>query len=89
MNLRNLLRRKPRPAGVDTEIWRAVARHPKKIVKPASLLNPDDIRDKTFTTHRFREGYDMNEVDDYLDHVRDTINRLAKTLETLQKAQTK
>jgi DivIVA domain-containing protein len=39
----------------------------------------------TFTTHRFREGYDMDEVDDYLDHIRDTISRLTKTLETLQK----
>lgn len=83
MNLRNLLRRKPRPAGVDTEIWRAMARHPKKIVKPASLLNPDDIRDKTFTTHRFREGYDMDEVDDYLDDVRRTVGRLARTCRSL------
>lgn len=83
MNLRNLFRRKPRPAGVDTEIWRAVARHPKKIVKPASLLRPDDIRDKTFTTHWFREGYDMGEVDDYLDEVRVTVNRLARTCRSL------
>lgn len=85
MNLRNLLRRKPRPAGVDTEIWRAVARHPKKIVKPESLLNPDDIRDKTFTTHRFREGYDMDEVDDYLDDVRRTVGRLARTCRSLSR----
>lgn len=65
-----------------TSVWQLVS-------QPLPLLTPNDVRDKTFTTHRFREGYDMNEVDDYLDHVRDTINRLAKTLETLQKAQTK
>nr|WP_123644931.1 DivIVA domain-containing protein [Bifidobacterium mongoliense] len=49
------------------------------------LLTPNDVRDQEFSTHRFREGYDMDEVDDYLDHVRDTINRLTKTLKTLQK----
>lgn len=65
-----------------TSVWQLVS-------QPLPLLTPNDVRDKTFTTHRFREGYDMDEVDDYLDHVRDTINRLTKTLKTLQKAQTK
>ncbi len=61
-----------------TSVWQLVS-------QPLPLLTPNDVRDQEFSTHRFREGYDMNEVDDYLDHVRDTINRLAKTLETLQK----
>ncbi|WP_301452393.1 DivIVA domain-containing protein [Bifidobacterium mongoliense] len=65
-----------------TSVWQLVS-------APLPLLTPNDVRDQEFSTHRFREGYDINEVDDYLDHVRDTINRLAKTLETLQKAQTK
>lgn len=79
----NPFRRKPRPVGVDTEIWRAVARHPKPIVKPLSLLTPNDIRDQVFTTHRFREGYDMDEVDDYLDEVRRTLARFARTCRSL------
>lgn len=61
-----------------TNVWQLVS-------QPLPLLTPNDVRDQEFSTHRFREGYDMNEVDDYLDHVRDTINRLAKTLKTLQK----
>lgn len=61
-----------------TSVWQLVS-------QPLPLLTPNDVRDQEFSTHRFREGYDMDEVDDYLDHVRDTINRLAKTLETLQK----
>ena len=61
-----------------TSVWQLVS-------APLPLLTPNDVRDQEFSTHRFREGYDMNEVDDYLDHVRDTISRLAKTLETLQK----
>lgn len=80
----NPFRRKPRPVGVDTEIWRLVAISPRVCGKN-SLLTPNDIRDQVFSTHRFREGYDMDEVDAYLDHIRDTISRLAKTLETLQK----
>ena len=83
MRIRNPFHRKPRPAGIDTEIWRAVAQHRKAIVKPTNLLTPNDIRDKTFTTHRLREGYDMDEVDDYLDEVRVTVNRLARTRRSL------
>ena len=71
-----------RESPLITSVWQLVS-------APLPLLTPNDVRDQEFSTHRFREGYDMNEVDDYLDHVRDTINRLAKTLETLQKAQTK
>ena len=71
-----------RESPLITSVWQLVS-------QPLPLLTPNDVRDQEFSTHRFREGYDMNEVDDYLDHVRDTINRLAKTLKTLQKAQTK
>ena len=67
-----------RESPLITSVWQLVS-------QPLPLLTPNDVRDQEFSTHRFREGYDMNEVDDYLDHVRDTINRLTKTLKTLQK----
>ena len=51
-----------------------------------NLLTPGDVRDATFDmTPLFHRGYDPDQVDELLDRVRDTINRLAKTLETLQK----
>lgn len=61
-----------------TSVWQLVS-------APLPLLTPNDVRDQEFSTHRFREGYDMNEVDDYLDHVRDTIKRLTVTIHSLQK----
>lgn len=61
-----------------TSVWQLVS-------APLPLLTPNDVRDQEFPTHRFREGYDMNEVDDYLDHVRDTIKRLTVTIHSLQK----
>lgn len=76
------MRKHERQSPLITSVWQLVA-------QPLPLLTPNDVRDQVFSTHRFREGYDMDEVDDYLDHIRDTISRLAKTLETLQKAQTK
>ncbi|WP_106506347.1 DivIVA domain-containing protein [Brachybacterium timonense] len=52
-------------------------------------LMPEDLENKRFTPVRFSEGYDMDEVDDYLDHdilprLRELIdenNRLTKELE--------
>lgn len=35
------------------------------------MVSVDDIRNKTFQTVRFREGYDVDEVDDFLDEVID------------------
>jgi DivIVA domain-containing protein len=32
-------------------------------------LTPDDVRAKRFACTRLREGYDMGEVDDFLDEV--------------------
>jgi DivIVA domain-containing protein len=75
--------KKCRPCGVDTEIWRLVARHP--IVRGKSLLAPDDIRDRVFSTRRLREGYDMGEVDDFLDEVRATVTRLGATCRSLSR----
>ncbi|MEO6605667.1 MAG: DivIVA domain-containing protein, partial [Aeromicrobium sp.] len=32
-------------------------------------LTPEDVRNKRFTPVRLREGYDMGEVDQFLDEV--------------------
>lgn len=37
------------------------------------MLTPKDVHDKEFDTHRLREGYDMDQVDAFLDEVADTI----------------
>ena len=43
-----------------------------------ALLTPKDIREHTFQTVRFKEGYDVDEVDDFLDQVTQTVETLAK-----------
>lgn len=40
------------------------------------LKTPRDIHEKKFTTHRFKEGYDMDEVDSFMDDVEDTVREL-------------
>jgi DivIVA domain-containing protein len=57
------------------------------------LLTADDVRAVTFATTRIRAGYDMDEVDTFLDGVEHTIAELTKALatardhETIQRAQ--
>jgi DivIVA domain-containing protein len=46
----------------------------------SDLLTPGDVQAKQFRTHRFIEGYDMDEVDDFLDRCAETILRMAATL---------
>ena len=41
------------------------------------LLTPNEIRTCEIGTHRLREGYDTNEVDEILDSVADTMDVLA------------
>ncbi len=41
-------------------------------------LTPEDVRKKTFTPVRLREGYDMGEVDQFLDEVEVELTRLLK-----------
>ena len=41
-------------------------------------LTPDDIRNKRFTAVRFKEGYDLEEVDTFLDEIEDTLTSLFK-----------
>ncbi|MET0447362.1 MAG: DivIVA domain-containing protein, partial [Aeromicrobium sp.] len=39
-------------------------------------LTPEDVRNKRFTPVRLREGYDMGEVDQFLDEVEAELERL-------------
>ena len=41
-------------------------------------LTPEDIRNKRFTAVRFKEGYDLDEVDLFLDEIEDTLAELIK-----------
>jgi DivIVA domain-containing protein len=41
-------------------------------------LTPEDVRSKRFTPVRLREGYDMGEVDQFLDEVEAELERLAQ-----------
>lgn len=50
------------------------------------MLTPKEVRTAQLTVHRFREGYDTDEVDDLLDACADTIETLAKVLESIVKA---
>ncbi len=41
-------------------------------------LTPEDVQNKEFTTVRLREGYDMQEVDEFLDEVEAELARLLR-----------
>jgi len=43
-----------------------------------ALLTPKDIKEHTFQTVRFKEGYDVDEVDDFLDQVTETVEALGR-----------
>jgi DivIVA domain-containing protein len=47
-------------------------------------LSPEDVHKKTFTPVRLREGYDMGEVDQFLDEVEVELARLLKENEDLR-----
>jgi len=46
-------------------------------------LTPQDVRDKMFTSVRFKQGYDEDEVDAFLDRVEEELTRLASDKERL------
>ncbi len=48
-------------------------------------LTPEDIVNKRFQSTKFREGYDQDEVDDFLDEVVVEMRRLASENEGLVK----
>lgn len=43
----------------------------------STMLTPEDVEQTKFHTHRFHEGYDTDEVDEFMDKAKDTIKRLA------------
>ena len=47
-------------------------------------LTPEDVSNKRFTTVRLREGYDMTEVDQFLDEVEAELARLTKENDDLR-----
>src|SRR6185436_57775 len=47
-------------------------------------LTPEDVSNKTFTPVRLREGYDMGEVDQFLDEVEVELTRLHAENEDLR-----
>jgi DivIVA domain-containing protein len=47
-------------------------------------LTPEDVHEKTFTPVRLREGYDMGEVDQFLDEVEAELIRLRQENEELR-----
>jgi DivIVA domain-containing protein len=51
----------------------SITRHAPYLGGEADLLTPADIRNKVFTTVRLREGYDLAQVDTFLDQVETTL----------------
>lgn len=49
-----------------------------------ALLTTDDIVNKKFQPTKFREGYDQDEVDDFLDEVVNTLDAMTKERDTLK-----
>src|ERR687898_129361 len=47
-------------------------------------LTPEDVQNKEFTTVRLREGYDMQEVDEFLDEVETELSRMHRENEELR-----
>src|SRR4051794_15318265 len=49
-------------------------------------LTPEDVQKKQFSTVRFKEGYDEEEVDAFLDEVEAELRRLLATTESLARS---
>ena len=47
-------------------------------------LTPEDVRNKQFTTVRFKEGYDLDEVDNFLDDVEGSLTAITREAEDLR-----
>jgi len=48
-----------------------------------ALLTADDVREKEFSKTKYREGFDQDEVDDFLDAVADSLDALTKERDRL------
>ena len=49
-----------------------------------ALLRADDVREKEFSKTKYREGFDQDEVDDFLDAVAETIEALTRERDRAQ-----
>ncbi|WP_277161838.1 DivIVA domain-containing protein [Bifidobacterium sp. ESL0682] len=49
-----------------------------------SILTAREVRDKAFQTVRFKEGYDVREVDDFLDEVAETLTQQEQRIAYLE-----
>ena len=49
-----------------------------------ALLSADDVREKEFSKTKYREGFDQDEVDDFLDAVAETIDALTRERDRAQ-----
>ena len=49
-----------------------------------ALLTADDVREKEFSKTKYREGFDQDEVDDFLDAVAETIDALTRERDRAQ-----
>lgn len=49
-----------------------------------ALLTADDVRDKQFSKTKYREGFDQDEVDDFLDAIAETLDSLQEEIERLR-----
>jgi DivIVA domain-containing protein len=49
-------------------------------------LTPEDVRNKQFTTVRFKEGYDLDEVDNFLDEIEESLAAITREAEDLRSA---
>ncbi len=47
-------------------------------------LTPEDVRNKQFTTVRFKEGYDLDEVDNFLDEIEVSLSAVTREVEDLR-----
>lgn len=50
------------------------------------VLTPEDLFNKRFQTTKFRDGYDQDEVDDFLDEITEEFRRLIKENEELKQS---
>lgn len=57
-----------------------------KGLRMTRLLTPNEIRSKRFHTHRLAAGYDMDEVDDFLEDVEHTVAALAARLSQYERS---
>ena len=55
---------------------------------PPRILSPEDIRNAQFGTTRMRAGYDMDDVDDFLDRVEASLAALLAEVRRAQEAET-